>query len=118
MNTKNRLLFVYDHKYPHLLRDGLWAALELLKEDFELTKFNLQDRGKNIKIGPMKDFDFILGWGAFNSPVDILMRKIRIDYPKSKLGLCIGGTATSPYKIEDYDILFYETDFYLTRFIK
>jgi len=112
MNTKNRLLFVYDHKYPHLLRDGLWAALELLKEDFELTKFNLQDRGKNVKIGPMKDFDFILGWGAFNSPVELSFRELKQKSPKTKVGLCIAGNAFPPDNMNLYDVLFYETNWY------
>lgn len=104
--NKPKLLFVYDHKYPEYWMDGLWAALRLLEEDFTLTMINLQDTDVEWDVW-QKDWDFILGWGAFGSPVDQEMQKI-----KNKKGLCIAGNATLPTGADNYDVLFYETKWY------
>lgn len=79
--------------------DGLWAALNLLEEDFEITRKNLQEESEY----PLPDF--VLGWGGFDSPVD---NYIKDGFNNIKKGLCIGGNAF-PYH-EGYDILFYETE--------
>ncbi len=111
MAKTNRLkiLFVYDHEYPNLWRDGLWAALKILEKEFDITYHNL----KTDQIYYGFDFDFVLGWGGFNSPVDKQMSNLdeifwSLDYEKIKKGLCIGGNAF-PYH-PGYDVLFYETD--------
>lgn len=107
---KPKVLFVYDHKYPHLWRDGLWAALELLKNDFTVVKLNLQH--KENQPDPIAAFDFILGWGAFNSPVELALRELKTKFPSKKIGLCIAGNAFPPENTAVYDVLFYETPWY------
>lgn len=100
----NKILFVYDHKYPTLWRDGLREALILLESDFSITYLNLSKRDEFLP----DRYDLILGWGAFNSKVDHFIR----DVLYTKRGLLIGGNASPPYKTHDYDVLFYETDWY------
>lgn len=107
--NKPKLLFVYDHKYPDKWRDGLWAALKLLEQDFDITWLNLQeskDAGKKHS-WYSNEFVFVLGWGAFNSPVEYFLRSSEI----KKKGLCLAGYAVpSPDVVFDYDVLFYETE--------
>lgn len=98
-----RVLFVYDHEYPHLWQDGLWAALNTLAPDFDIAFYNLRKDEE-----PDADFDFVLGWGGFGSPVDIYMRGVMLT-PK---GLCIAGNAIPPQNATHYDVLFYETKWY------
>jgi len=99
-----KLLFVHDSKYE--VKDGLWAALNLLeKQGFEIVRVNLQQGT------PREYFDFTLGWGGFNSPVD----KILQSECKGKKGLCIAGNAFSPVGQDNYDVLFYETEWYLPQ---
>ena len=78
-----------------LIHDGMWAALKLLEKDFTI---NYNGKGKA---------DFTLGWGGFNSAVDKYVR----DQAGPK-GLCIGGNAFPPEDVFDYDVLFYETEWY------
>lgn len=97
---KPKILFVYDCVYD--IKDGLYAALELLRDDYDISKVNLH-RHEPLRL----DVDFVLGWGAFNSPVDRVLTPMKI-----KKGLCIGGV-TKPHKDSyKYDVLFYETDWY------
>lgn len=102
--NKKKLLFVFNHKYESIWRDGLWAAMELLKNDFDVDKVNLQTTEPHEI-----ETDFVLGWGAFGSPVDKVLQSLPFDIPK---GLCIGGTGTPPWGSQSYDILFYETPYY------
>lgn len=104
---KPKILFVYDHQYPELWKDGLWAALELLKEDFEITKHNLNG---DFTVRLRDYYDFILGWGAFKSKVDNCLR-LEL-YNRYKKGLCIAGNAIPPTGAANYDVLFYETEWY------
>lgn len=80
----------------------MWAALKLLENDFEIFRANMHG-----EMSVPHSYDFILGWGAFGSPVDVTLRKL-----SGKKGLCIGGNAMPPYSVEDYSVLFYETDWY------
>lgn len=98
-----RILFVYDHGFPAIWKDGLWAALSIIEQDHEIEWFNLREQPEE----PDGFFDFALGWGAFESPVDRFMRNI--DLPK---GLCIAGNAFPPPRPGTYDVLFYETEWY------
>lgn len=88
--------------------DGLRAALEKInrKRDFEVTFCNI------FKQDITGDFDFILGWGGFNSPVDRVLKDFKTDVPK---GLCIGGNAFPPRQDDTYDVLFYETNWYASQ---
>jgi hypothetical protein len=115
---KPKVLFIYDME-PELVpfwKDGLWAALEILKadKDIDIELYNLADDK------PFNNLDaiFMLGWGAFGSNVDKFLR--HESFKKTgwgpekpgKLGLCIGGNAMPPERAEEYDILFYETNWY------
>lgn len=104
---KPKVLFVYAHKYPEKWMDGLQAALKLLEDDFDIEYMNLVEEGR----GGTLNFDFILGWGAWGSPVDLYL-KDDFQSDKAKRGLCIAGNAIPPENMEMYDVLFYETDWY------
>ena len=107
-----KILFVYDHKNPKHWMDGLWAALNLLEKDFEIQKVNLQDTKEKGHIKPNKPpFDFVLGWGAFGSEVDLYMAWVD-EQPK---GLCIAGNVNPPKGANKYNILFYETKWYRSQ---
>ena len=95
-----KIVFIYDHAYPEIWRDGLWAALELLKQDFDVEKFNL--RTDTL----LPEADFYLGWGAFGSPVTEYMKGIN-----EKKGICIGGVPL-PDIDDRFDVYFYETEWY------
>lgn len=99
-----RLCFVYDHERPELWQDGLFAALQELKTGFKVEFLNLQ----TSQI-PKEEYDFLLGWGAWGSPVDLWMDK---QDGKTPRGLCIAGNAISPRNMGRYDVLFYETKWY------
>lgn len=106
--SKPKILFVYDHKYPELWRDGLWAALNILEKDFEIERFNIAKADRP----PIWNHDFLLGWGAFKSRVDTFIQKSKDMFPFVKCGLCIAGNAFPPDGMEKYDVLFYETEWY------
>ncbi len=95
------VVFVYESRHPIEVKDGLTTSLEALKDTFNISKVNIATQEPSFK----KD-DFILGWGAFGSEVDRLVRQ----YPNKK-GLCIGG-CSEPYDTLDYDVLFYETKWF------
>jgi hypothetical protein len=106
MSSRPKLLFVYDMpewKVPSWM-DGLWAALNLLEEDFEIVRHNLSSK---FAVPWDGDEKFVLGWGGFNSRVDQFLQK----QPETK-GLCIGGNAFPPNGADNYDVLFYETKWY------
>lgn len=110
MLSKPKLLFVYDHPHPDRWMDGLSAALDVLEEDFEIERYNLQ----TYTTGTMdfNDYDFVLGWGAFGSRVDkiIQSRPTSGNARNVICGLCIAGNATPTDGADKYDVLFYETD--------
>ena len=113
--NKPKILFVYDHKYENLWRDGLWAALNILEKDFEVEKFNIATAEKP----PIWNHNFALGWGAFNSRVDIFLQNSKDKAPDTiKMGLCIAGNAFPPKGMEKYDVLFYETEWYKNQIEK
>lgn len=105
------LLFVFEHKYEKLWRDGLWATLEALKIDFNVIKINLATAQPHDIAA-----DFILGWGAFGSKVDKVLRSLEVDLP---IGLCLAGNvAPIPEDIDKYSIIFYETDWAFKNYLK
>lgn len=107
MKSKPKVLFLFDHPRPEWLMDGLSAALNVLEKDFDVRIINI---GKNER--PGGPYDFVLGWGAFNSSVDQSLKVWLKDTPK---GLCIAGNATPPDGANNYDILFYETKWYRSQ---
>ncbi len=88
-----KVLFVGDYKYN--VKDGLWAAISILGFD----RYNIGDDIPNFE-----EYDFILGHGAFQSRVDLLLRNL-----PNKKGLCIAGNVY-PQDTDCYDVLFYETE--------
>lgn len=110
-----KILFLHASKYE--VKDGLWAALNLLEKDgFEIERWNMFEESQH----PF-NYDFLLGWGAFGSPVDKYIQSLKsdeigvFDGKQTKAGLCIGGTAMPPIGMESYDVLFYETEWYLPQ---
>lgn len=89
--------------------DGLNEALRILKNDFRVVKKNLYNTNGNTSY---EGFDFILGWGAWRSPADNYLHRLRMRGSKIPTGLCIGGNAVAPYMMDDHSILFYETEWY------
>lgn len=112
--SKPKLLFVYDIKNEDYWKDGLWAALNLLEQDFEITRWNISKQTP-LEAGVVATYkwNFVLGWGGFNSPVDrwIQVGKDLYETPIRR-GLCIGGNAHPPTGADNYDVLFYETKWY------
>jgi len=102
---EKKLLFVFDFKYPEtfLMGSGLWAAIELLQQDFAIEKINIAVEKPHETLS-----DFVLGWGAFNSRVDRMLQTLPSDIPK---GLCIAGNSFPPDGMEKYNVLFHETMF-------
>ncbi len=105
-----KILFVYDHKFTHLWRDGLWAALRLLEEDFDVDRYNLHEENYEL-VFDFKKYDFILGWGAYGSPVDKALGSVKKGSAKDiPLGICMAGNATQIPVANIYDVIFYETE--------
>ena len=85
--------------------DGLAMAVNLLEKDFEVTRLNLQESSNQSKT-PL--VDFVLGWGAFGSPVDQWLQTYSVPWKK---GLCVAGNSLPPINPDTYSILFCETDY-------
>lgn len=103
---KKKILFVYDMKKGTPWKDGLWAALNLLEKDFAFIDRRNLSICPDLSQKPIELYDFVLGWGAFDSAVDKFMQHVT-----SKKGLCIAGTTNPPNaEATDYGVLFYETD--------
>ena len=114
---KLKILFIFDHKYSNLLRDGLWAALKILDEDFNIDRYNLYEENYEL-VFDFKKYDFILGWGAFGSPVDQAMVTIKNLVKGTPLGLCLAGNASPIPTANIYDVIFYETDWVKENYLK
>ncbi len=103
---KPKLLFIYDMENDTNWRDGLWAALNLLEDDFDIHKVNINSR--IIDLPNSTSYDFILGWGAFDSAVDKM-----IERQKKKgisAGLCLSAYFAVDGNDKKYDVIFYETE--------
>lgn len=109
-NRKPKVLFVYyaEPEIEKAWQDGLWAALKILDKYFEIERYNLfYSKEPSVVV-----YDFILGWGAWRSPADNFLHRIRMQDKKIPTGLCIGGNANAPFMPDDHTILFYETEWY------
>lgn len=110
-DKKLNLLFVYNIEDENLWKDGLWAAINLLERDFSVTRWNIHGLSGDVQ----REFptpDFVLGWGAFGSPVEQLLQGMigKRGNKKYKVGLCIGGySVPTKEQINAFDILFVET---------
>lgn len=105
-----KVLFVYymEPEIQRVWKDGLWAALNILKKDFDITYLNLFEEYPEYYGG----YDFILAWGGWRSPADNFIHRVRMIDKKVPTGLCIGGNAIPPFMMDDHSILFYETEWY------
>lgn len=105
---KPKLLFIYDLHPDLSTQDGLHAALEVMRNEFDITKVNLK-----VETPKVEGYDFVLGHGAWSSSVDnfIKSNSSMIEH----CGLCIGGNIKEPDGMMVYDILFCETDWYLPK---
>ena len=112
-----KILFLYymEPKLEESWNDGLCAALDILGSngDFEIKLVNIYSA---IISNPQDgDYDFILGWGGFDSPVDKLLYAWKHNPLLANsipMGLCIGGNAFPVRKDDTYDVLFYETTWF------
>lgn len=115
--NKKKVLFVFDHKYSNLLRDGLWAALKILDEEFDIDRYNLYEENYEL-VFDFKKYDFILGWGAFGSPVDQAMTIIKSKIKGIRMGLCLAGNASPIPTVNIYDVIFHETEWVKDNYLK
>jgi glycosyltransferase involved in cell wall biosynthesis len=104
-----KVVFLCDLKYPQLWKDGLWAALQILQNDYELSIVNLHERLENEHHKRLAEADCIIAWSAFGGSCVNFLRDSNLIQPKL---LCIGGTAAPPVDGERFDVLFYETYWY------
>lgn len=104
-----RLLFVYYMPDESFWMDGLYMALLDLEEHYTISRLNL---AKDTQLPEDESYDFVLGWGAFNSPVDTFLQLLRGKSSDFKMGLCIAGNSFPPTGALLYDVLFYETKWY------
>lgn len=98
-----KILFVYQHEKPEYWLDGLHEALKILEADYEIQYYNMNELPPDKPLDP----DFVLGWGAFGSEVDIFVQQFQ-----QKKGLCIAGNTNPPKGADNYNVLFYETIWY------
>jgi hypothetical protein len=107
-----KILFVYYHKNPEYWKDGLWWSIKELSKKEDVTWLNLAHQYDGVNLS---GFDFILGWGAFGSLADLFLRGMI----GKKKGLCLGGNALPvPNYAENYNVIFYETDWIKENYLK
>lgn len=106
MSLKPKVLFIYSMEQGKPWMDGLWAALNLLEDDFNLERWNMKTGEGKGDNHDYHELDFVLGWGAFGSPVDEYIREQVSGVPS---GLCIAGVGEFQ---DGYDAYFYETEWY------
>ena len=77
----------------------LFNGTQLLRRDFSISMINVEPAEPGGDLSDMRinipEWDFILGWGAFGSPTDIVMQHLHKRGHKSPRGLCIGGNAVT-----------------------
>jgi hypothetical protein len=101
---KPKVAFIFECKDERKWLDGLYSALNILDNDYDLQRFNLISES-TIEL-ELFNPDFVLGWGGFNSNVDKYIKNL---HGKYKTGLCIGGNGFQSNKMDYYNVLFYET---------
>jgi hypothetical protein len=78
----------------------LFNRMQLLRRDFSISMINVEPAEPGGDMSDMRinipEWDFILGWGAFGSPTDMVMQHLHKRGHKSPRGLCIGGNAVTP----------------------
>jgi glycosyltransferase involved in cell wall biosynthesis len=99
-----RLYFVFTQPHPETWRDGLWAALQLLAEDFEVMPVNLATG----ETPPPEGDHILMAWGDFDSAPEAACRHLKARVK----ALQMGGMAMSSIPIDNYDVVFAETDWH------
>lgn len=99
-----KLSFVYNVEEDYW-NDGLKKAIDVLSETWEVRKFN------NTFTNYFADF--VLVWGAFNSPQE----KLVADLPHPK-GICVAGGSIDHPDIHKFDLVFVESEWWKRRFRK
>jgi len=104
-----KVAFICDLKYPKIWKDGLWAALQLLQKDYEVSIVNLHERIESEHSRRLSGADCIIAWSAFGGSCVKFLKDSGFVQPKL---LCIGGTAAPPDGADLFEVLFYETHWY------
>ena len=129
---KKKILFIFDMPPEHEVGwfDGLWASLQLLKEDCELTTVNisrsLDSQYKegfhygNSRYSKMDDFIIQCGFSfdvviCWSSPTSNLVRLLLLLESKAKLVLCFGGGPINHSLLHKFDLVFVEEDWTLSQ---
>lgn len=105
---KPKLLFLYELADNLYAQDGLHSAIEILREEFDITKANIKEG-----IPELSGYDYVLGHGGWSGSVDNLIKANLNVIPKC--GLCIGGNINPPESPFLYSNLFCETNWYLPQ---
>jgi len=105
---KPKLLFLYELADNLYAQDGLHTAIEILRDEFDITKANIKQG-----IPELSGYDYVLGHGGWSGSVDNLIRANLNVIPKC--GLCIGGNINPPVSPFLYSNLFCETNWYLPQ---
>lgn len=108
MTNKPKLLFLYELADNLYAQDGLHTAIEILRDEFEITKANIKEG-----IPELSGYDYVLGHGGWSGSVDNLIKASLNVIPKC--GLCIGGNINPPDEMFAYSNLFCETKWYLPQ---
>lgn len=106
-----KILFVYHHSFPRFWQDGLWAAMQEMSGIHDVSWLNLDS---DYNTFDASKYNWVIGWGAFGSPADNYCKEIT----GVKKALLLGGNASPiPAHAEDYNIIFYETDWIKKNYI-
>lgn len=114
--TKILFLYYTEPELEDFWEDGLQVALVNIDrhQDYSVVLKNLYHEGERSYTElEIHKYDFILGWGGFNSPVDqFIFKSKQLGLIKVPTGLCIGGNAFPVRQDDTYDVLFYETTWF------
>lgn len=101
-NVKPKVAFLYESHHRLEPKDGMRAALELLRKDFEITKINTL-----LELPDLDEYDFVIAWTNWGGRIDLLMNQPS----KAKKGIAICG-AFPPSDADKYDVVWYENEWY------
>jgi len=104
MKKKPRIGFLWDGIDKFLgtrFKDGLWLALEHMKEDFDIGYFEPHHKQKIDLFKP----DVLLFWGALIENSKPLVES----YPYKK-AICFAGGPIEQNNVDGFDMYFYESD--------
>lgn len=113
---KKKIVFLYILKPNTPWKDGLWAALNVLEQDYDVVRVNMYGKSQGMDeedLDRAANADVFLGWGSFNSlPLQYLVVVKSARGKTVKTGLCVGSTLPGPNALEYLDVIFYETEWH------